>query len=551
VKTSNDSRLLILDAMQEEQERTFSQLTIEKFEKPYFINYVIKDYDIYSAWGSYGAIHYGGVNEKIRNIYAEVRVGSYNFDNTIDGGISTNLKEAESFNFLSAPIENDTFALKMCLWRLTDMKYKEALSQLLAKKGRMLKEYIKRKKTPDFSKEKKVVHIEPPRPFTIDEKIWLGLIRELSGNFRKYRTFINSWVQFKGLKEIKFIVNTEGTRIITESEYYRITLYAASLADDGMPLDVSRNFYYRSLDEFPGFDELDQERELMCEDLIKLREADILEPYSGPAILDMEASGVFFHEAIGHRLEGERQISNDEGQTFSGKVGKEILPPYISIVDDPSQKEFKKTPLIGHYSYDDEGVRGKRVELVKEGILQNYLLSRTPLEGFSHSNGHGRNEYFEYPAARMANFFVQTHEGKSREELNRLLVEESIKQKKPHGLIIRDVESGETNTSRFSFQAFSGSPKIVYKVDLDDGKETLVRGVEFIGTPLSSINKILATGDTYYVYNAYCGAESGWIPVSAIAPSILVEEIELQRSKDRSKRPPVLPPPTYKKSGRQ
>ena len=125
-KTGNDSRLLILDAMQEEQERTFSQLSIEKFEKPYFICYVVKDYDIYSAWGSYGAIHYGGVNEKIRNIYTEVRVGNYNFDNTIDGGLSTNLKEAESFNFLSAPIEDDTFALKMCLWRLTDMKYKEA-----------------------------------------------------------------------------------------------------------------------------------------------------------------------------------------------------------------------------------------------------------------------------------------------------------------------------------------------------------------------------------------------------------------------------------------
>ncbi|MDQ7823824.1 MAG: TldD/PmbA family protein [Candidatus Eremiobacteraeota bacterium] len=547
MRPKKDTRLLIIDAMEKEQNRAFSQLRIHSFEKPYFISYLIKDYDVYSAWGSYGAMHYGGVREKVRNIYTEVRVGSHLFDNTIDGGIACSLKDAESFNYLSAPIEDDIYALRICLWRLTDMKYKEALSQLLAKKGRMLKEVLKKKKTPDFSREKKMLHIDKPIPFTLDEPFWNDLIKSLSGGFRKYKKFINSWVQFKAMKELRFFVNTEGTQIITEDEYYRLTLYAATLADDGMPLDISKNYYWRSLGEFPGKAGIESDREEFAADLMKIREAEVLEPYTGPAILQPEASAVFFHEAIGHRLEGERQISNDEGQTFTGKIGEPILPEYISIKDDPREKCFDGQSLVGHYKFDDEGVPAQQVILVDRGILRNFLLSRTPVEGFTRSNGHGRNEYYEYPSARMANFFVVTHDGKPEEKLKSMLIEEAGRQKKPYGLIVKNVESGETNTSRYSFQAFSGSPKIVYKVDLDSGRETLVRGVEFIGTPLSSINKILATGDTCEVHNAYCGAESGWIPISSIAPSVLVEELELQRIKDRNKRPPLLPPPPYSK----
>ena len=545
---TDDTRLLILDAMKKEQQRAISRMSIENFEKPYFISYVIKDYDTYNAWGSYGAIHYGGVREKTRNIYTEVRVGSYDFDNTIDGGISYNLRDAESFNYLSAPIEDDIYALRMCLWRLTDLKYKESLSQLLSKKSRMLREILKKKKSPDFTKEKKILHIDPSEPFHIDEAFWLNLIKEVSGEFIQYRKFINSWVQFKGMKEIKFIVNTEGSEIITESEYYRLTLYAATLAEDGMPLDITRNFYYRTPEEFPDIKTISRARDAMASDLMHLREAEILEPYNGPAILEPTATGAFFHEAIGHRLEGERQISIDEGQTFSGKVGKRILPKNVTIIDDPSQRSFDGTPLLGYYKYDDEGVTGQKVILVKNGILKNFLLSRTPVEGFLHSNGHGRNEYYEYPMARMSNFFVSTSNGKKKDELKKMLIEASIAKKKPYGLIIKDVESGETNTSRYSFQAFSCSPTLVYRVNLNTGAETLVRGVEFIGTPLSSLNRIMAIGDNYHVYNAYCGAESGWAPVSAITPSILVEEIELQRTKDRNKKPPVLPPPPHTSS---
>ncbi|MDQ7822458.1 MAG: metallopeptidase TldD-related protein [Candidatus Eremiobacteraeota bacterium] len=539
----SDSRLIILKAMKKEQKRAFSRITLENFEKPYFIGYVIKEYDSYNIWGRYGALFLNS-REKTRHMYCEVRVGSHDFDNTINGGVPRKvLEKAESHKFLQGPIENNINALRLALWRLTDLKYKEALAQYLEKKGRMLNEVIKKKKIPDFSKEHASHHVDPCRPLTFDDVRFRESVRKISGNFRNCRKFINTWVQMMGKKETKFIVNTDGSEIITENFYHVFGLHASALADDGMPLNLTRNFYYRDHLEIPGDDFMERERENLVRDLSNLMKAPLLDPYSGPAIFEPEAAGVFFHEAIGHRLEGERQISSEEGHTFSGKLGERVLSPSLTIVDDPSVKSFGGKSLLGSYLYDDEGIPGQKVTLVKEGILEGYLLSRTPVEGFSHSNGHGRNDFYEFPQARMASFFVHTSDGKSKAELKSLLLKEARRQKKPHGLIIRNVDSGETNTSRYSFQAFSGNPKMVYKVNLSTGRETLVRGVQFVGTPLTSISKIIAAGDTPEVHNAICGAESGWIPVSAIAPAVLVEEIELQKTKEKNKKPPILPPP--------
>lgn len=541
---TSDPRMRILDAMTKEQKRAFSRMRIENLEKPYFISYNIKDYETFHIWGKYGSL-YRDERDRHRGMYVEVRVGSNDFDNTVDGGIPRKtLQKLESHKYTQAPIEDEEDALRMSLWRLTDLKYKEALSQFLEKKGRMVNEIIKRKDGPDFTREKKIIHFDPPKPFRMDSDLWNDIIRKVSRSFCKYRKFINTWVQFKAIKETRFFTNTEGSRIITENEFYHITLMAYALAQDGMPLHIKRNLYYRSADELPPLEKIDHERDLIARDLMDLRKADILEPYNGPAILEPEVAGVFFHEAIGHRLEGERLVSSEEGQTFRGKVGERILPSFITITDDPSLRMFNGTPLLGHYLFDDEGIEGKPVALVERGILRDFLLSRTPIEGSTSSNGHGRNESFEFPMARMANFQIIVSEGKSDTELKKMLINECIKQKKPYGLYIRNVEGGETNTSKYSFQAFSGTPKMVYRVDLHTGRETLTRGVQFVGTPLSSISRIVAAGDTQKVYNSYCGAESGWVPVSIISPGILVEEVELQRIKDRSKKPPVLPPPT-------
>jgi predicted Zn-dependent protease len=252
---------------------------------------------------------------------------------------------------------------------------------------------------------------------------------------------------------------------------------------------------------------------------------------------------VLFHEAVGHRLEGDRMDNDAEGKTFKGQIGRAVLPPFISIVDDPTLATLAGKSLNGYYQYDDEGIPAKRVPLVESGVLKNFLLSRHPVDGFLQSNGHGRGQSNRRPVARMANLIASSTKQVSDAQLKQMLIDEAKRQGKPYGLIIRDIQGGNTNTSSFGYQAFKGIPRLVYRVDARDGKETLVRGVEVVGTPLSAVSKIVATGKTQGVFNGFCGAESGNVPVSTVAPATLLREIELQRVVEGRDRPPLLPSP--------
>jgi predicted Zn-dependent protease len=278
-------------------------------------------------------------------------------------------------------------------------------------------------------------------------------------------------------------------------------------------------------------------------ELTALRAAPAIDPYTGPAILESDAAGVLFHEAVGHRLEGDRQDGEGEGKTFRGQVGRQVLPTFLSIVDDPTVRALKGEPLNGFYEYDEEGVKGQRTVLVEKGVLRNYLLGRQPVEGFLQSNGHGRSQGTSKPVARMANLIVESTKQLDDGELKKQLIAEAKRQGKPYGLIIRDITGGNTNTSSYGYQAFKGVPRMVFRVDVKTGEETLVRGVEIVGTPLSAVNRIMATGRKQGVFNGFCGAESGNVPVSTVAPAMLLQEIELQRAEEGKDRPPLLPSP--------
>jgi predicted Zn-dependent protease len=256
-----------------------------------------------------------------------------------------------------------------------------------------------------------------------------------------------------------------------------------------------------------------------------------------------EAAGVLFHEAVGHRLEGERQDDDKEGQTFKGQLARRILPSFISVADDPPLRAQGDTALNGFYSFDDQGVPAQRTLLVEDGVLRTFLLSRKPVNPFTRSNGHGRSQGANAPVARMGNLVVTSKRQVSLAELKRRLLAEAKQQGKPYGLIIKDIVGGNTNTMSYGYQAFKGTPRLAYRLDVETGKEELVRGIELIGTPLSSINKLLATSDEVRVFNGFCGAESGYVPVSTIAPATLISEIELQRVARANERSPILPAP--------
>jgi predicted Zn-dependent protease len=310
-----------------------------------------------------------------------------------------------------------------------------------------------------------------------------------------------------------------------------------------MLLENSRDFYAAEETRLPRGEALSAHIDRLVGELLALRKAPVLEPYTGPALLGPEAAGVLFHEAVGHRLEGERQNDDKDGHTFKGQIGKQILPPFLTIVDDPTRARFGEVELNGVYRYDDQGVPGQRTVLVDRGTLKTFLLSRAPVSGFAFSNGHGRSSPGRDPVARMSNLIVESSRAVPRAKLKQMLLDEARRQEKPFGLLIEDVTGGNTDTSGYAYQAFKGQPRLVYKVDAKTGEETLVRGVEIVGTPLTSINKIAATGDDARVFNGYCGAESGFVPVSTVAPTVLVTEIELQRTRKDSGRPPVLPSP--------
>jgi TldD protein len=537
-KGADRSPEIILAVLEKELKRSKNKLIMEGHQRPYFISYQLKDIIEKSISGRYGAI-YSMDERRYRNLYGEVRVGDYKFDNT--GGREFG---GPGYYDVSLPLDDDKDALRNRLWLLTDHKYKAAISGYLRRKGKDVYK-VKEESIDSFSREKRYVHSGEISEFNFDPGLWKGRVREISSYFKKFPEIIDSSMGVNGRKVIRYFINSEGSKIVTENCLYSVYFDATAKAQDGMSLENHRYFFTTQEDELPGKEELKTEVKSLVDELLALREAPIMEPYSGPAILSPDVAGVLFHEVVGHRLEGERQKEEYEGMTFKDKLGEEIIPSFLTIIDDPTLKAYDGVSLTGWYEFDDEGIPAQRVVLIENGVLQGFLLSRTPIKGFNRSNGHGRNSTSEKPMARMSNLIIKSTNELSPEQLKKRLIAECQRQNKPFGFLIRSIVAGETNTSKYGFQAFKGTPIMVYKIYTEDGREELVRGVEIVGTPLSSINKILFTGDDYKVMNGYCMAESGFIPVSTIAPSILLSEIELQRTSSMKTKPPILPPPLF------
>jgi TldD protein len=341
------------------------------------------------------------------------------------------------------------------------------------------------------------------------------------------------------------MVSSEGHRLKHGNHYLRLGLGVSGMAEDGMELDRHHIFSSATMGRLAAEDEVMEAAERLVRELEELIDAPLVEPYIGPAVLRNRASGVFFHEIFGHRMEGHRQKSEREGQTFTKKVGEQILPEFISVYDDPSMSIFQGTELRGYYKFDDEGALARRVNLVENGVLRNFLMSRSPIENFPTTNGHGRRQYGYDVVSRQGNLIIESSNAVPYERLREMLIEECQDQDKPYGLIFDDISGGFTMTGRRGPQAFKVLPLLVYRVYADGRPDEVVRGVDIVGTPLTSFSKIIVTADDDGVFNGTCGAESGMIPVSAVSPSILVSEIEVEKRQKEQEKPPILPPPGH------
>ena len=538
-----DPRQRMLAAMADELDRAHKSLQLRGHEAPYFLSYAVRGIGTEEVGSKYGAVFLDHTRHE-RRLQVDVRVGSYAFDNT---------GQQEMFDFegsdsgyssgREAPLDDDPVALRNALWLLTDEHYKKSLSAYLKKKGKEVYRPDDPDAPPSFSREEPHVSIDAPALHPFDREGWKRETRAQTEKLRSHPELFDSQMRVSMDHETREFANTEGTRLVTEQLNYGLHVQAWARAPDGMLLEDSRDYYGARESELPRGEVLAAHVEEMVGELLALRDAPVLDPYTGPALLAPEAAGVLFHEAVGHRLEGERQNDDKDGHTFKGQVGKPILPFFLTILDDPTSRALGIVSLNGFYRFDDQGVQAQRTTLVDKGVLKSFLLSRAPVQGFTVSNGHGRSAPGRDPVARMSNLIVESAKTVSAAKLKEALIAEAKRQDKPFGLLIRDVTGGNTDTSGYAYQAFKGQPRLVYKVDAKTGAETLVRGVEIVGTPLLSINKIIATGDDRRVFNGYCGAESGFVPVSTVAPTVLVSEIELQRTRKDSGRPPALPSP--------
>jgi TldD protein len=532
---------VLLKTLQQELDRAMTSLS-KADPAPYFISYSVDEESGKVIMASNGAL-VATMDRHERTADISVRVGTRQLDNTH----GENRFHATAATTL--PLDDKPDAIARVLWLNTDRMYKKAAQSFMEVKTSTQVKADEEDSSADFTDEKPQVSVGPVSATPqFDQKTWEDKIRRLSAIFTKYPDIENSTVMLVVDNPTEYFVSSEGSKVVTSKPLIRVLALGSTRASDGMELARSETFDASSFDKLASDDAIAAKIEKIAQDLRQLKVAPVVEPFSGPALLSGRAAAVFFHEVVGHRLEGQRQRGENEGQTFTKMVNQRVLPPFLSVADDPTMSSLAGVELSGHYAYDEEGQKGEKVELISNGILKQFLMSRMPVKGFLHSNGHGRAQDGLMPVGRQGNLIVTSNKSVPDSELRAKLIEQIKKAGKPYGLYFEDIAGGFTLTLRNMPQAFQIMPLMVWKVFPDGRPDQLVRGVDIIGTPLNALNRIILTGQKTEVFNGECGAESGSVPVSAAAPAMLFSEIEVQKVAQGHERPPVLPPPTDEKT---
>lgn len=533
----------LLQAMKKEMKRTMDGLAMQS-TPPYFLSYAVTETKTIRMNATFGNIKSAEhTNSRILDI--DIRVGNHELDNT-------HTIRGSRFEFggggrgIELPMTNDEQALRSVMWNATDKLYKKAVERygkVLTNRAVKVKE---EDSSADFSKQQSVEYLEEDQSYNVDSIQWAQKIKRLSSLFSIDPNIYTGEVFFQADIITKYFVSCEGTIIRQSEPNVRLFASASTKAEDGMTLPLFSSYFGFVPDNLPSEEMIASDIRNMIATLGKLRNAPLAETYSGPAILSGPASGVFFHEIFGHRVEGHRQKDPNSSQTFKSFLNKQILPDFIDVVFDPGLKTLNGQDIVGYYKYDDEGVKAEKVIAVEKGIFKNFLMSRSPIESFPISNGHGRRQPGLRPVSRQSNLLVQAARTVSFDSLRTLLRDECKKQNKEYGLYFVEISGGFTFTARTIPNAFNVQPLVVYKVFADGRPDELVRGVDLIGTPLTTFNNIIAASHDIGIFNGVCGAESGGVPVSASSPSLFVKTIEVQKKQKSQAKPPLLESPLSK-----
>jgi predicted Zn-dependent protease len=476
-----------------------------------------------------------------RLLTVQVRVGDHELDNFHE--LRDDYSDrGSSYSAVVLPITDEPQAIAQLIWSETDKAFREAKQRYEKVKANVAVKVDADDHAPDYSNAAQETYFEPA---LIDnlfvENEWIERLKELSSVFTKNPDAQTGTASINYTIQRKYFVNSEGTYIVQNYTSCHLFLNVEGQAEDGMFLPLFQTYFTHTPDQMPAQQELMTDAQTLNDKISRLVKAPVAEAYTGPALLSKEAAGVFFHEIFGHRVEGQRLKQSTDGQTFKQMLHQPVLSPDISVFFDPSLQYYKGLPLNGNYKYDDEGFLGYRVPVVENGVLKNFLMTRTPIDHFPLSNGHARAEAGYQPVSRQSNLIVETSHPYTDEQLRAMLIAEAKAQGKEYGYLFERVQGGFTTTGRYMPNAFNVTPIEVYRIYVDGRPDELVRGVDLVGTPLAMFSKVEAAGNEHGNFAGSCGAESGYVPVACCSPALFVKQIETQKKNKSQQRPPVIP----------
>jgi len=537
---------LRLNVLRDELKRQMTELS-QLEEKPYYINFRVEENTAYSVSARFGAL-LSSNSERSSVFMPQIRLGSVDLDSHMSGQAQGGRRGNESPQQVAMPLEVDMSeaAMRQAIWREVNTRYKASLRSLESERARSGVAARGQDNAPNFTPITPEKFFEPdftPEQRKFDAAYWEARVREYSAIPMREQSIIQASASISFNLNRRYFVDTDGSEIAQNHTYCRLMVQATTMADDGMELPLNVSYFAFKPEDLPKPEKVKADVEALTDKLIELRKAPLVQPYTGPALLSGDASGVFFHEIFGHRIEGQMMKNTTDGQTFKKLVGEYVLPESMSVFDDPTLKTYNGWDLNGYFQYDEQGVKGERVNVVVDGILRDFLMTRTAIEGFEKTNGHGRAQMGYEPVSRQSNLVIETSDPKTEAALRELLVEEIKSQGKEYGFLFRQVTGGFTMTSATSTNSFQVTPLEVYRVYPDNRPDELVRGVDLIGTPLSMFSNIQYAGGETKMFIGTCGAASGNIPVTAISPMIMVNKIEVQRKPSPRVLPHILPRP--------
>ncbi|MCL2097790.1 MAG: metallopeptidase TldD-related protein [Bacteroidales bacterium] len=511
----------------------------------YLISYRIDELESHYIATSFGTLT-GSNPNKERVLTVQVRVGDKDLDNFRELRDDASAYTSSRYTRINIPTDNDPKAIALVLWEATEKAYRDAALRYEKVKANVAVKVEAEDKAPDYTDISPVQYYEKPvkmSDFKFDVKEWENRLKKYSAEFSEIKDILDGESTLRFLVERKYFVTNEGTSIVQNNTYCHLFLSVMTQADDGMELPLYQSYFGHSPHDLPNDNIMIRDAQEIAKTAVAMKTAPVVDPYTGPAVLSEQASGVFFHEIFGHRVEGLRLKSESDGQTFKKKVDELVLHKDFSVIFDPTITTYKGTPLNGSFKYDDEGVKGEKVAVVDKGVLKNFLMTRTPINNFPKSNGHARAQAGYQPVSRQSNLIVETEKPYTEAQLKEMLIEEAKKQGKEYGYLFARVTGGFTTTGRFMPNSFNVTPLEVYRVFVDGRPDELVRGVDLVGTPLAMFSQVEAAGDRPGNFAGTCGAESGGVPAGCCSPALFVKQIEMQKKDKSQNRPPIMERP--------